>query len=228
MQRRQHQMPGQCRLHRDLCGFAIADFADHDHVRVLPQDRPQQAGERQTDLRPHLDLVDPAQLVLDRILDRDDLARHRIQRQQPGIQCRGLAAARRSGHQHDPVGQVQRRPQFPDHPRRQPKARVVEHHRRAVEDAQHHRLPVQRRDRGNTEINVLAAHRHLDAPVLRHPPLGDIKPRHDLDPRRDRRGQDVAAAAPPHAARRHSDTVRAAGPRTARYGCRRHGSRPRA
>ena len=42
---REHQMPGQRGLRGDLGGFAVADFADHDHVRVLPQQRPQGRGE---------------------------------------------------------------------------------------------------------------------------------------------------------------------------------------
>ncbi len=117
--RGQHQMPGQRRLHRDLRGLQVADLADHDDVRVLPQDRAQQGGEVQPDLRLDLDLVDARELVLDRVLDRDDLARDRVERQQPGIQRRGLAAAGRPGDQHDAVRQVERRVEPGDHRRRQ-------------------------------------------------------------------------------------------------------------
>ena len=31
------------------------------------------------------------------------------------------------------------------------------------------------------EIHILAAHRHLDPPILRHPALRDVETRHDLD-----------------------------------------------
>ena len=72
-------MAGQRRLHRDLHGFEIADFADHDDVGVLPQDRAQKAGEIEPDLRLYLDLVDAGQLILDRIFDGYDVARHRVQ-----------------------------------------------------------------------------------------------------------------------------------------------------
>ena len=41
----------------------------------------------------------------------------------------------------------------------------------------------------DAEIDLLAAHGQLDAPVLRQPPLGDVEPRHDLDARDDRRLQ---------------------------------------
>ena len=33
-----HHVTGQGRLYRDPCGLRVADFADHDHVRVLAQD----------------------------------------------------------------------------------------------------------------------------------------------------------------------------------------------
>ena len=67
-----------------ICAVSqVADLADHDDVRILPQDRAQHAGERQADLRLHLDLVDAGQLVLDRVLDGEDLARDRVQLEQP-------------------------------------------------------------------------------------------------------------------------------------------------
>ena len=54
-------MAGQRRLHGDLGGFEVADFADHDDVRVLAQDGAQQMGEIEADLRLDLDLVDAGQ-----------------------------------------------------------------------------------------------------------------------------------------------------------------------
>ena len=72
---------------------------------------------------------------------------------------------------------------------RQAEAGVVERDGGAVEDPQHHGLAMQGGDRGDAEIHVLAAHRQLDAAVLRHAALGDVQPRHDLDAGGDRRGQ---------------------------------------
>src|SRR2546430_16779175 len=39
VQGRQNQVPGEARLNRDLRGFEIADFSDHDDVGVLAQNR---------------------------------------------------------------------------------------------------------------------------------------------------------------------------------------------
>ena len=71
---RDHQMPGQRRLHGDPRGLLVADLADHDHVRVLAQDRAEAGGERQANVTAGLHLHHPWQLELDRVLDRDDLA----------------------------------------------------------------------------------------------------------------------------------------------------------
>jgi hypothetical protein len=66
MQRRQHEVPGQARLHGDLRGLEVADLADHDDVGVLAQDRAQRAREIEPDPRVDLRLGDPVEVVLDR------------------------------------------------------------------------------------------------------------------------------------------------------------------
>ena len=74
VQRGEHQVAGERRLHRDLRGLLVADLADQHHVGVLPQDRAQRGGEGEPRLLVHLHLHDVlAQPVLDRVLDRDDV-----------------------------------------------------------------------------------------------------------------------------------------------------------
>jgi hypothetical protein len=70
---RKHQMPGQRRVDRNLRRLRIADLADKNLVRVMPQDRPQPARKRQPLLLIHRDLRDPPYLVLDGVLNRNDL-----------------------------------------------------------------------------------------------------------------------------------------------------------
>jgi hypothetical protein len=45
----QHQVAGQRGLDRHLGGFQVADFADHDDVRVLPHQRPHAVGKAEVD-----------------------------------------------------------------------------------------------------------------------------------------------------------------------------------
>ena len=77
MQGREDQMTGLGRRERQPHRFRIAHFADDDHVWRLPQRGPQRAreiGHIGTDfLLLHHALLVPV-LVLDRILDRDDVA----------------------------------------------------------------------------------------------------------------------------------------------------------
>ena len=44
VQRRKNKVSGERRANRDIRRLAIADFADHDHVRILPHDVPNPAA----------------------------------------------------------------------------------------------------------------------------------------------------------------------------------------
>ena len=96
-------MAGKRGLDRDLRSLGIAHFADHDDVWVLSDDGPQRIGEGQPDLRFDLHLVDPLNVVLNRILDRDDHSLGLIQVSQRRVKGGRFAAAGRSGHQQDAV-----------------------------------------------------------------------------------------------------------------------------
>ena len=74
VQRRQHQVAGLRGLDGDLGGLEVADFADHDDVRVLAQEGAQRGGEGQADLRVDVDLVDAGQVDFGRILGGRDVA----------------------------------------------------------------------------------------------------------------------------------------------------------
>jgi hypothetical protein len=60
------------------------------------------------DLRLYLDLVDAGQLILDRVFDGYDIARHRVQLQQARVERRRLAAARRPRYQNHAIRQIER------------------------------------------------------------------------------------------------------------------------
>ena len=96
-------MPRHRRLDGDLGGLLIAHFTDHDHVRVLAQNGPERRRKADSCLAVHRNLRNPAELVLDRVLDGDDLLGIRRASLERSIQRRRLAAPRRSGHQDHPV-----------------------------------------------------------------------------------------------------------------------------
>ena len=51
----------------------VADLADHDDVRVLAEEGAERAREGEPDLRLDVHLVDALDLVLDRVLGRQDV-----------------------------------------------------------------------------------------------------------------------------------------------------------
>ena len=63
----QNQMAGQSRLDGDFRGFQIADFSNHDNVRVLADDRAQALGE--SVIFTGLGLVNSGQLIFNRVLN---------------------------------------------------------------------------------------------------------------------------------------------------------------
>ena len=97
VQRREHHVPGECRLDRHLRRLGVPDLADHDHVGVGAQDRAQRRGERHVRLDVDLHLVDAGQPVLDRILDRDDVDLRPVDLGECRVERRRLARAGRPG-----------------------------------------------------------------------------------------------------------------------------------
>ncbi len=73
-------MAGQGRLDPDPGGLGVPDLADHDHVGVGTEHRAQPGGEVEPRFRVDVDLVDPLDLVLDRVLDRDHVLLDRVER----------------------------------------------------------------------------------------------------------------------------------------------------
>ena len=101
MQGRTHQVSRDGRAHRDARGLAVANFADGNDIGVLTQNRAQAVCKRHAGLFVDLALVHAGDVVLDRVLERDDidfLARevleHRAHRGR-------FAAARRADKQDD-------------------------------------------------------------------------------------------------------------------------------
>ena len=77
---------------------------------ILSQNVTQTFGERQIDLRFHIDLRDTGQSIFHRFLDRDDAPLHRIDAAEEAIKRRRFSAPGRTGEKDDPVGLRQQMP----------------------------------------------------------------------------------------------------------------------
>ncbi len=182
-------MTGQRGLHGDLRGLQIADFADHHDVGILAQECPHGAREGEADLPLHLHLVDAGDLIFDGVLDREDLAVRRVERAERGVERGRLAAAGRARRKQDAVGLLQQGEDMRQRDVVEAQRREVHRQRPAIEDAQHRAFAVNRRHQRDAEVDVLAAHRQADAPVLGDAAFGDVQPGHDLDARENGRRQ---------------------------------------
>ena len=85
-------MTRQGRLDPDLGRLVIPDLSHQDDIGILPQERSQGRGEVQPYLIVHLDLVDPHEVKLYRVLSRHDVHVFRIEIRQGRIKCRGFTA----------------------------------------------------------------------------------------------------------------------------------------
>ena len=123
----------------------------------------------------HLDLVDAAELVLDRVFDRDDLPLDVVDLRQRGVERRRLAGAGRAGDEDDAVRHVEDLVEVVAVALGHAEVLGAEHRVAAVEDAEHDRLAVDHRDDRDAHVDLAAGDLQLDAAVLREALLGDVE-----------------------------------------------------
>ncbi len=186
MQRGQHQVAGQRGLDGDLRGLEVADFADHDHIRVLAQDGAQGLGEGQVDLGVDLGLPHAGQLVLDGVLHRHDVAVAGVHARQCRIQRGGLARARGAGDQHDAVRLGRQVGESPQRLALHAHGLQAELALALVQQAQHGALAVGAGQGGDAHVDGARAQAQADAAVLGQALFGDVQVGHDLQSRDQR------------------------------------------
>ncbi len=183
-------MPRERRLDRGPRRLPVADLAHEDHVRVHAEERLERPREPEPDLPVDLDLRDPGERVLDRVLGRQDVHIGRVDLVERGVERRRLPRARGPAAEDHAVGLTRRPPEGVEVLLRE--AHGVEPERDALlrEEAEDAALAVARGARRDAEVYVRRLARvvlELDLPVLREPPLVDLHGRrHDLEPRDER------------------------------------------
>ena len=70
----------------DVRGFAVTDFSDQNHIRVLTQDGAESGGKGQATFGVHWHLVDPGEFIFHRVFNGDDLFAGVVQLGQTRIQ----------------------------------------------------------------------------------------------------------------------------------------------
>ena len=108
MHRAQNLVAIQRGFDRDFRRLGIADFTNHDDVRVLAQDRAQRVGESQPNFFFDRHLVDAWHLEFDRVLDSNNVKGRVVQLIKRRIQRGGLARTGGAGDQDQAVGRIDR------------------------------------------------------------------------------------------------------------------------
>ena len=150
---REHEVARERRLDGDLRRLAVADLADHDDVGVGTHHRAQAGGERQARLVVDLDLGDAVELVLDRVLDRDDVLLDRVELVERAVERGRLAGAGRAGDEHGAVGLRERLREALERLREHAELLELDHDLALVQDSHDDVLAVRARERGDAEVD---------------------------------------------------------------------------
>src|SRR6266849_1027844 len=182
----EHQVPGERGLNGDLRGFLVADFADHDFVRVVAEDGAQTAGEGETLFFVDGNLGDAAKLVFDGGFDSDDFVFVGFDFVDGGVERGGFAGTGRAGDQHHAVGLANVAAEAAGFFGREAddieaeameffgKGFLVQHGKNGV-------FAVAGGADGNAQVNVAAFVFHAEAAVLRDAAFGDVQVAENLD-----------------------------------------------
>ncbi len=79
-------MPCETGLNSDICGLKVSNFAYHDHIRVLPQNCAETFSKGHISFQINLGLPDSFHVILNRILNRKNIARGVIQLVQASVE----------------------------------------------------------------------------------------------------------------------------------------------
>ena len=137
-------------------------------------------------VRPALGLtwtwLTPAQAVLDRVLDGDDVLVGRVEDVEGGVERRRLARPGRAGDEDRPVGLAEAGLEAGQHRRVEPEVGEAEAGLGLVQDPHDDLLAVDGRQGGHPEVDRLAGDVEGDAAVLGDAAFGDVDVGHDLEP----------------------------------------------
>src|SRR5277367_6008823 len=180
------QVAGERGIDGDLRGFLVANFADHDFIGIVTQDRAQAAGKGEAFLFVDGNLGDAADLIFDGIFDGDDFVFVVFDFVDGGVEGSRFAGAGGSSDQDHAVGflNIAAEAGFVWAVEADDiESQVTEFFAEGffVEDAEDGVFAVDGGHDGDAEVHEAAFVAHAEAAVLRDAALGDIKLAHDFD-----------------------------------------------
>src|SRR6185369_13958027 len=148
----------------------------------MAQNRTQSPGERQPRFFRNLNLIDPSELILDRIFNRDDFPNLIIDLIKRGVQRRGLPAAGGTGYQDDSVRQAKYATERFEFALIQTEFAHAAKGRVLPQQPQNYRFAVQHRNNRDANVHFAVVEADFDAAILRQPFLRDVEMAEDFYP----------------------------------------------
>src|SRR5690349_4851785 len=184
------QVAGLRGLDGDFRRLEVANFADHDDVRILAKEGAKRRGEREANLGVDVHLVDAGQIDFRRVFGRGDVGVFTVENVETGVERHGFTRAGRTGDE-DHALRLREVLEIDLALERFVTQRVdAEHCRRGIENTADDFFAEQRGAGADAEVDGARLRQfHLDAAVLRHATLGDVEARHDLEARRQFHGE---------------------------------------
>ena len=178
----EHLVAGERGFDSDFRGFRIANFTNHDDVRVLAEDGPERVGKGEPDFFLHGHLVDAGDLELYGIFDGDDVVGRMVQLVEGGIESGGLSGAGGACDENEAVRGIDRGAELLE--RIGVEAEFIDAGREIglVQNAQHDLLAVDSGHDGHPEVVILACDADAHAAVLGQAAFGDVQAAHDFEP----------------------------------------------
>src|SRR5262245_7961201 len=93
MKRAEYQMTGERGANSNFRGVHITNFSHHDRIGILPQNRTKATGERKTDFRMNLNLINAVQTNFNWIFNGYDFLMHRVDSRETSVKSGGFSMA---------------------------------------------------------------------------------------------------------------------------------------
>src|SRR5574341_1031403 len=145
---------------------SIPDLADHDDVRILPENGPQGAAEREISLGLDTHRIEFLPCHFYGILDGCDVHVRCGQDLEGGIQGRRFSASGRPRHQDNPMGLPDKSGEERELFGEETQLPQILHEDLGIEDAYHYLFPKGHGKGGDPHLDVLALPGRFDPPVL--------------------------------------------------------------
>ena len=174
-------MAGDGASHGDVRRFTVTDLAHGDDVRVLTKDGAEAVGKGHAGLFIDLDLVDAVHVVFHGVLQSDQVHVVLVQVVDHGVHGGGFTGTGGAHDQQHAAAAMEHMLVFLQIAAGKPDGILGELLAGFIQQTCHDLLAVNGGQRGDTEVDVLVLHLHVEAPILGDAVLRDVQAAHDLD-----------------------------------------------